>query len=447
MALCALHSEMRMLERVCTRLEQLLRERAASGNAAEKAAIAAFNDVLKTKLHLRHGIHTDEKGEVKDASLDGRDCGRLRADLLNLQRVCGPHGANEDPERLEAFRANGTYPSKYISAVYRALSACSNSSTARDELPALAEDVCRFARCMEALRASPDVMREWPGGPEAVYSEFETQSRLFMASWRTKIDASDGFKAYEFHLWANMPKLFRKWGCMGLISQEGMEGSVGKLATLIPRVAWHVRGAYNKALCDADPGYKEAEYERRLAELAPPAQKVVEEFLMEASESRTEHVPNKQHDTRWSQKDMQLRIDDAIKNDDVMPHADFQAYCQRFQAVTVARSRLRSLALRRRANGCREEEARNGLEAREWLAALKAEHDSYYGERRVSPACVAFGPWMKKVQRAAKRTYHKKARASRDYRGTVTGGRGLAYQREPPRLRSGPEPEEMDTGT
>ena len=49
MALCALHSEMRMLERVCTRLEQLLRERAASGNAAEKMG-ASLNRLSRNSL-------------------------------------------------------------------------------------------------------------------------------------------------------------------------------------------------------------------------------------------------------------------------------------------------------------------------------------------------------------------------------------------------------------
>ena len=53
MGSCGLHCEMRMLERVCTRMEQLPRERAASGSASEKAAIAAFNDELKKKLELQ----------------------------------------------------------------------------------------------------------------------------------------------------------------------------------------------------------------------------------------------------------------------------------------------------------------------------------------------------------------------------------------------------------
>lgn len=461
MGSCGLHCEMRMLERVCTRMEQLPRERAASGSASEKAAIAAFNDELKKKLELRHGIHTNEKGEVKDASLDGRDSGRLRADLLKLQRVCTgsctvvqngvvkhleARAANDAPGRLQPFSANGKYPSIYVRGLHTVLSACANSSTARDELAALAEDACRFARAMQALRASPEVMREWPGGPEAVYAEFETQSRLFMASWRTKIEASDSFKAYEFHLWANIPRLFRKWGCMGLMSQEGMEGSVGKLAQLIPRIATHPRGAYNKQKCEDDPGYREEEYQRRLAEQASPAQKVVEEFMMEASESRTEHLPNKQHDTRWSQKDMQLRIDDAIQKGEVITYAEWVAYCQRYQAATVARCRLRRLAFCSRVNRSNNGTEEDAISAREWLAKLKAEHDAYYEERRVSPACVAFVPWMKKVQRAAKKAYHEKARARRDERGRVTGGRQLAYQCEPARRRSRPEPEDMDTG-
>jgi hypothetical protein len=242
-----------------------------------------------------------------------------------------------------------------------------------------------------------------------------------------------------------MPTLFRKWGCMGLISQEGMEGSVGKLAQLLPKLATHPRGAYNKQKSEADPGYREEEYQRRLAEQASPAQKVIEEFLMEASESMTEHLPNKQHDTRMSQKDMQLRIDDAIQRGDVMTNDEFEKYCHRYMAVAVARGRLRRLAFRSRMNRSNNSTEEEAISAREWLAKLKAEHVSYYQERRVSPACVAFVPWMKQVQRAAKKSYHEKARATRDRHGRVTGGRQLAYQCEPARRRSRPEPEHMDT--
>ena len=56
----------------------------------------------------------------------------------------------------------------------------------------------------------------------------------------------------------------------------------------------------------------EEEFERRRRAHASPAQKVVEEFMLETMDSTTEHLPARSHETQLSLREIMLRIDEAI---------------------------------------------------------------------------------------------------------------------------------------
>ena len=409
--LCILHCDMRLCERCCEDIEQPLRDRLKSGaSAAALAAIETFNTTMKDKLHLRHNIKKDPEGtKIYPASLDGRDAGRLRGDWERLGRVVNADGcgSNAGAGRLEHYKSDGQYPSTYFRALHEAMKACGGMDAHIEALPARAKAICDYARAMRLARMAPEGMREHPGGPQAVHDEFEVLSRRFSAAWRHE---GFQFKAYGYHLWTNMPHLFRRWGCLELASQQGMEGVVGKLSTLLPRIAWHARGRFKDGM---SPQEEEEELQKRRAELAPPAQKVVQEFRMEAMASTTEHLPSKKHDTRWSLKEILLKIDELIEAEKLLPHPVYAGYWERY--IFYARWAIK-LASRMRLK-----------RARHYYKALLKEHDQYYDPEGLRPAPLDSKRFSSRMQKARKTRYHLRARAQWAG-GKVNGGRGLVYQ-------------------
>ena len=409
--LCILHCDMRLCERCSEDIEQPLRDRLKSGaSAADLAAIEKFNTTMKDTLHLRHNIKKDPEGtKIYPASLDGRDAARLRADWERLGRVVNADGcgSNAGAGRLEHYSRDGKYPSTYFRALHEAMKACGGMEAAIEALPARAEAICDYARAMRLARMAPEAMREHPGGPQAAHDEFEVLSRRFSAAWRHE---GFQFKAYGYHLWTNMPHLFRRWGCLELASQQGMEGVVGKLSTLLPRIAWHARGRFKDGM---SPEEEEEELQKRRAELAPPAQKVIQEFRMEAMASTTEHLPSRKHDTRWSLKEILLKIDELIEAGKVEVHGKYAAYWERYifyarMAIKLA-SRLR---LRR---------------APKYYEALLKEHRQYYDPEGICPAPFDSKRFSSRMQKARKTRYHLRARAQWGD-GKVNGGRSTIYQ-------------------
>ena len=409
--LCVLHCDMRLCERCCEDIEKPLRDRLKSGaSAAALAAIETFNTTMKEKLHLRHNIAKDSEGtKIYPASLDGRDAGRLRGDWERLGRVVNADGCGSSAGegRLEHYKEQGQYPSTYFRALHEAMKACGGMEVHIEALPARAEAICDYARAMRLARMPPEAMREYPGGPEAVHDEFEVLSRRFSAAWRLE---GFQFKGYGYHLWTNMPHLFRRWGCLELASQQGMEGVVGKLSTLLPKIAWHARGRFKEGM---SPQEEEHELQKRRAELAPPAQKVVEEFRMEAMASTTEHLPSRKHDTRWSLKEILLKIDELIEAEKVLPYAGYTGYWKRY--IYYVRWAIKFVS-----------RLRYKLAPRYYEALLK-EHLQYYDPTGVQPALLDSKRFSSVTQKARKTRYHLRARATWAG-GMVSGGRMLVYQ-------------------
>jgi hypothetical protein len=404
---------MRVCERVLVGIEERLRTIVASGGGAD--AVERFNDVLKQKLHLRHGIRMNvETKALFPPSVDGRDAQRLRTDWLGMSRVpCAKEGSSTGKGRLRQYRASGDYPSTYWRALHAALvESGADCTSALDELPDLAEAACEYSQAMRYLRLSPEDMRA--EGASAVHDAFEAHARRFTVAWRLA-NKEGTFAAYGFHLWANMPHLFRKWGCMELVSQQGMEGSVGKLSQLLPRIPWHVRGRYENGLTDEE---KEVELERRRDELAPPAQKVYEEFRQESMESTTEHLPSKSNDTKFSLKEILVLIDEAIEKGLVVSYEEYVAYWYRFIAMTKVKG------WRARYN------LYKGNAAMAQAQALRQENIDYYKKGHLSRVIPGtFETVASIMQKARKKAYHEQAKAVRDEANAVVGGRKLIYQR------------------
>jgi len=166
---------------------------------------------------------------------------------------------------------------------------------------------------------------------------------------------------------------------------------------------------------------KEEEFERRRREHASPAQKVVEEFMLESMDSTTEHLPSKAHETRLSLREIMMTIDAAIHAGDVIPYPEYVGYWRRW--MTGMRYFIK---LRARARMQRE---------RPFFEALLAEHKEYYAERNLrcfpSPSCEK--EWSKTAQAGGKLTYHKKAKPVRGNNGMgpVIKKGELTYQADP----------------
>ena len=475
--LCGLHCEMRVSERIVAWAQRALTTRFESGGGtAVEKAIDTFNRVMKSELHLRHAIKLDDKKKVYPVTLDGRDAGRLREDWLRLERgvVKGADGkltSSSEPGRFDANRrappSSGKYspyPSIFFSAVHSALVEAGAAADMVDALPEIAEAACHYAKAMGRLRMSPEALRALPGGAERAHNEFEAESRLFCAAWRF-IGAE--WKAYEYHLWTNMPGLFRRWGCMEAVSQQGdlsprarvggqcgvgggggagrhtslprrcdrtasakgsgngrqepaaahgtqhqrrapagMEGTVGRLSQMLGRIAWHVRGRYKNGMT---PPEREEELARRRAAQAPPAQKVIEEFMMDAQESTTEHLPSKRHETRLSLKEIQLRIDKDIKEGRVITYQQYVGYWQRWIAASTIRCVLRGRVQAR------------GNQA--YYQSLLKEHKEYYEERAMGSKPGPFGDreWSKRTLAISKKAYHIAAKKKK----TVVNGKTI----------------------
>ena len=413
-SLCALHCEMRVTERVLLGVEGRLRQRVASGGAGAVNAVAPFNLCLKDTLHTRHSIKKNpDTDKLYEPSVDGRDAARLRDDWLKMGR---PGETFQDmQQRLMQHRRDGSYDSKYFAALHAALADAGDCADELSKLPAMAAAACTYAQSMQTLRLSPQELRAYEGGPRGAYDRFERLARDFSAQWRAM---GFEFAAYGYHLWTNMPYLYRKWGCMELVSQQGMEGTVGKLSRLLPRIPWHVRGRYKKGLTRTE---QEEVLEQRRADLASPSQKVVEEFLQEAMESVTEHLPNKQHDTRHTLKEILLAIDHDIEAGQVISYEEYVGYWRRYMATHRYYVRLRARA-----------EARV---AGRYLIALRKENERFMDAGASVPMVNDETEMKRRVRAACRKQYHETARAVRDKGGLgdAIGGRNLWYQaRGPP---------------
>ena len=391
MALCVLHAEMRMCENILMTIEDPLRQRMGSGGG--KAAAEDFNAALnEVGLQLRHQIKINpETNTVYKAAVDGNDAKRLRDDWLKLRDL-----------PCEQFKRSGDYPSQFFSALHAACKKM-GCDDAIEHLPKIAEAVAHYACAMRSVRLMPAEMKEeMKDDEDAVYREFEEQARLHCAKW---IELGHEFKAYGFHLWANLAHLFRQWGCLELISQQGMEGTVGKLGRLLPHIQLKPCGRYTKAVKELGKEAMQKVLEARRAALASPAKKIYEEFAMEIMELQYEHLPSKAHDSRYCQREILIKIDQEIAADRVLTGTEYTGYWQRYLAGQLTLHRLLGRA--------------KCTKARASYTNLLKEHADYYrGDGLPAQGTSSEEDWTKQKQNARKLRYARLAKE-----------KSLAYQR------------------
>ena len=150
---------------------------------------------------------------------------------------------------------------------------------------------------------------------------------------------------------------------------------------------------------------REEELERRRREHASPAQKVVEEFIMERLDSATEHLPSKGHVTRLSLREIMVAIDDAVRKGLTIPYPEYVGYWRRWIASRWYWCALRGRVRARHCNG--------------YYCDLLVEHLAYYEKRnKLSfPGPYSDKEWAKKVQEVGKKAYHEQAKPVRAHNG------------------------------
>ena len=176
-----------------------------------------------------------------------------------------------------------------------------------------------------------------------------------------------------------------------------------------------MRGRYKKGLTSEE---KEAELEERRAELAPPAQKVYEEFRQEGLESQTEFLPSKSNETRFHLKDLLVMLDELIEKGELVSYKDYVLYWRRYMAFTKAVCLTRAI--------------RKHKADANYSKALLQEHRDYFLEGHVAhrPKYADDQEARSEMQKARKKAYHEQARVLKNEQGDVIGGATLVYQRK-----------------
>ena len=338
MGMCILHGDMRVTENIVTHFEARLRDRVGSGSS-NAAAIAAFNEAMnRCDLRVRHKIAVNaETKAVYPVSFDGRDVRNLRDDWLLMENLTA--------DQLRDCARTGNWPSRYFTALHAALAARDGDcADVINDLPQYAECVVHYSKAMREARKLPADLR---AEPELAYVTFEAQARLFTAKW---IKLGFSVKAYGYHLWANLPSLFRKWGSLEGICQSMVEGTIGKLARLLPHLQLKPGGRYTKETEAGGAPAKLEELERRRRIMKSPAQTIVEEFALETFETKYGISTNDREAIEL--REICLRIDEAIAAGKVVAHAQYKLYWQRYMAIEATRAwavSSRQLARARRA--------------------------------------------------------------------------------------------------
>ena len=353
MGMCILHGDMRVSENIAAHFETRLRDRVGS-NSSKTAALEKFNDAMNhPDLKVRHSIKVNKDTKAAyPVSFDGRDVLHLRNDWLRMEHL--------STAELEECARTGVWPSLYFTTLHTALVESAGCEDVIHDLPEYAACAVHYSRAMREGRKMPADLRV---DPEAAYVTFEAEARLFTAKW---IKLGFSLKAYGFHLWANLPVLFRKWGSLEGMSQQAVEGTIGKLARLLPHLQLKPAGRYTKEVEAAGALAKLAELERRRAVMKSPAQTIVEEFSLETFESKY-GISTKDKES-LALREICLRIDEGIAAGRVVTHAQYKLYWQRYMAVESLRAwavSSRQLARARRAGSTQ-------------YADLKREVEEYY---------------------------------------------------------------------
>jgi len=391
-ALCTLHADMRMKEMLCNTAERALRSK-AEGNAGCECA-KAFNRTCKDDLKLRHRIAFDETGKVRDSALDGKDCKLLNEDWLLLE--------HDDLEaQPPVWNVNG---SKYFRSLAEGISKMSGSHELLVALGRTAICTRNYAQAMRELRKGPAAIRESEGGMVGTHKRFEAHARTFVLRW---IESGETLKGYGWHLWTSLITLFRRYGCLELICQTAMEGTIGKLGRIMPRIALHARGRYNADTLAGGPEAKQAELERRRTIVMEPEEAIFTELQMEMLFAEYEILPCRKRTQGYSHtlKELMIKVDTAIKEGRTTPHKVYNAKWLKYRGYmlvkNVMKARVKMLASQRWAAKLRRP-------GRTYTQKLMDEYREYYRlfplRRRGDVDDLQYNTEM----RARKKDYHDK---------------------------------------
>jgi hypothetical protein len=367
MAMCILHCDMRALEDLVDKFEGKIRTRVDSGGA--EGVAKAFSKAMTHILKIRHGISKNkDTKQCYPVTFDGTDTRLLREDFMLLLGV-----------DLEECKRTRKWPSHYFQALHDALVGL--GSGAEKELAALPEYArmaLHYSKAMCEARKMPADLRTRENREDVFEHEsshdiFDQESRLYIMAYRQQ---GWSFKAYGYHLWANMGVLFRKYGSLEGICQQSVEATVGKLSRMLKHLALHPRGAYKKGLSREE---QLKELERRQMAWDAPAKVVAEAFLLESLGATYQLFP-KDRSTAMRLSESIASIDDSVASSTSIPHEVFATYAYRYMFFESWRSFCRSRSQVRRARAANSNA----------FADLAAEVNAYYlrgdneGERKTS---------------------------------------------------------------
>ena len=391
-ALCTLHADMRMKEMLCNTAERALRTK-AEGNAG-CASAKAFNRTCKDDLKLRHKIAFDETGKVRDSALDGKDCKLLNEDWLLLE--------HDDLEaQPPVWNVKG---SKYFRSLAEGISKMNGSHELLVALGRTAICTRNYAQAMRELRKGPAAIRESEGGMVGTHKRFEAHARTFVLRW---IESGETLKGYGWHLWTSLITLFRRYGCLELICQTAMEGTIGKLGRIMPRIALHARGRYNADTLAGGPEAKQAELERRRTIVMEPEEAIFTELQMEMLFAEYEILPCRKKTQGYSHtlKELMIKVDTAIKEGRLTPHKVYNAKWLKYRGYMLVKNVMKARVKMRASQRWAAKLRRPG---RTYTQKLMDEYREYYRvfppRRRGDVDDLQYNTEM----RARKKDYHDK---------------------------------------
>ena len=229
--------------------------------------------------------------------------------------------------------------SKYIAALRRAIDTFDDQDTEMN-VDDSAKSVRHYARAMDDLRKSPADIRK--DGMDVVHTRFECESKLHIASWRA---CGHTFKGYGHHLWATLPVLFRRFGCLELFSQTPVEAMIQKIGRILPHLALKPGGRFSVETLNEGPEACAVEVEKRRANLKSLSRALYEELLMEFVDGEYEPLPAKraEHKSTRKLRDLMLEVDMDIDNGMIMQWDEWVAYWRRYALSRRIRAPVTSL--------------------------------------------------------------------------------------------------------
>ena len=219
----------------------------------------------------------------------------------------------------------GRGASRFFTALETALRAIGREDAIAG-LDGLARTALCLAKALRLMRLKPAEMRSYAGGPEQVYRDFERASSEFCVRWTGGTHGLQ-FKGYGWHMWASLPELFRRYGCLELINQDPMEQTVQRMGEAIAKCQHgDCGGARRKGVSDEE---HQADLDARRAAARTQSHILYNHMQQHAMDTVSAPIP-KDKDTNRSLIDIRLAIDNARSEGKVITYAQYVQYWYRW---------------------------------------------------------------------------------------------------------------------